>query len=64
MTKDLTLPKCETRRSPCNLASLHHAISWWKANGNFNLELYQRFLEIRYGYSAIERKFIKTNQTR
>ena len=27
---------------------LCYAINWWQNNGNFNMKLYQKFLQVRY----------------
>ena len=40
-----------------NIARYFHAISWWQSENNgigqFNEELYRRFVEIRYGLDNI-----------
>lgn len=28
--------------------TLYYAIDWWKRNGNFNQELYEKIVEIKY----------------
>lgn len=25
-----------------------HAVNWWQTKGNFNMKLYQKFLQVRY----------------
>jgi hypothetical protein len=25
-----------------------HAVNWWQNKGNFNMKLYQKFLQVRY----------------